>query len=293
MSNSTKEKFQEEDWDTVIKPQGGLFEINFKEIWRYRDLLVLFIKRDLVTVYKQTILGPAWFVIQPIFTTIMYVFIFGEVAGIATGTIPQPLFYLSGIAFWNYFSTCLNKTSSTFISNQGIFGKVYFPRLIIPLSVITSNLLRFAIQLILLVAVYFFYVYYIDLAIRPNIYILLFPLLVFMMAGISFGIGILISSLTTKYRDLSMFFSFFVGLWMYATPVIYPLNIVEKRTPWMADVLQINPLTPIFESFKYGAFGEGVFTWTGLVYSFGFMLILLATGIVVFNRVQRSFMDTV
>lgn len=293
MSDLTQNYTEDQDWDTEIKPQGGLFEINFKEIWRYRDLLVLFIKRDLVTVYKQTILGPAWFVIQPIFTTIMYVFIFGEVAGISTGTIPQPLFYLSGIALWNYFSTCLNKTSSTFITNQGIFGKVYFPRLIIPLSVITSNLLRFSIQMLLLTAVYLFYVIYVGLPIRPNAYLLLFPLLVIMMAGISLGIGILISSLTTKYRDLSMFFSFFIGLWMYATPVIYPLNMVESRTPWMVDILQINPLTPIFETFKYGAFGEGVFTWGGLAYSFVFMLVLLGVGIVVFNRVQRSFMDTV
>lgn len=293
MSNLTHKIAEEEQWDTEIKPQGGLFEINFKEIWRYRDLLMLFIKRDLVTVYKQTILGPAWFVIQPIFTTIMYVFVFGEVAGIGTGTIPQPLFYLSGIALWNYFSTCLNKTSSTFITNQGIFGKVYFPRLIIPLSVITSNLVRFFIQLVLLTAVYLFYAVYVGLPIRPNVFLLLFPLLIIMMAGISLGIGILISSLTTKYRDLSMFFSFFVGLWMYATPVIYPLNMVENREPWMADLLQINPLTPIFETFKFAAFGEGLFTWSGLAYSFGFMLVLMGIGIVVFNRVQRSFMDTV
>ena len=293
MSNLTQKIAEEETWDTEIKPQGGLFEINFKEIWRYRDLLMLFIKRDLVTVYKQTILGPAWYVIQPIFTTIMYVFVFGEVAGIGTGTIPQPLFYLSGVALWNYFSSCLNKTSSTFIANQGIFGKVYFPRLIVPLSVVTANLFRFSIQMLLLIAVYIYYLLFTDFFIAPNAYLLLFPVLIIIMAGIALGIGILISSLTTKYRDLSMFFSFFVGLWMYATPVIYPLDMVKSRTPWIANLLQINPLTPIFETFKFAAFGEGVFTWGGLAYSFGFMVVLMGIGIVVFNRVQRSFMDTV
>ncbi len=279
-----------EQWDTEIKPRGSLFEINFKEIWQYRDLYTLFVKRDIVTTYKQTILGPAWFFIQPIFTTLIYVVIFGQVAGISTGTVPQPLFYLSGVAMWNYFSSCLTRTSSTFTANAGVFGKVYFPRIVVPLSVVTSSLLRFFIQLCLLIFAYLFYVLYMDISLSPNIYLLLFPILVLMMAGLSLGLGILVSSLTTKYRDLNMFFSFIVGLWMYATPVIYPLNTIPKDKQWM---MALNPLTSVFEAFKFGAFGDGTFSWMQLGYSFGFMVILLGLGIVVFNRVQRSFMDTV
>ena len=288
--NQNKGLEEAEKWDTEIKPRGSLFEINFKEIWQYRDLYSLFVKRDIVTVYKQTILGPLWFFIQPIFTTIMYVIVFGQVAGISTGTVPQPLFYLSGIAMWNYFSSCLTKTSSTFVTNAGVFGKVYFPRIIVPLSVVTSNLVKFFIQMGLLFCAYLYYVYYSGVALSPNLYLLLFPVLVLMMAGISLGLGILVSSLTTKYRDLNMFFTFFVGLWMYATPVIYPLSTLPQNKQWIAA---LNPLTPIFEAFKYGAFGEGTFTWLQFSYSFGFMVVLLILGIVVFNRVQRSFMDTV
>lgn len=277
-------------WDTEIKPRGSLFEINFKELWAYRDLGYMFVKRDITTQYKQTILGPAWFFIQPIFTTIMYVLVFGGIAGIKTGTVPGALFYLSGISMWNYFSDCLNKTSSTFAANAGIFGKVYFPRLIVPLSVVTSNLVRFFIQLGLFICVYLYYVLFKGLDLTPNWYMLLFPALVLVMAGIALGAGILVSSLTTKYRDLSMFFLFFVGLWMYATPVIYPLvNIPAEYQIYAA----LNPLTSIFEAFKFAAFGEGVFSWVQLGYSFGFMVVLLGLGVVVFNRVQRSFMDTV
>ncbi len=279
-----------EKWDTEIKPRGSLFEINFKEIWQYRDLGYMFVKRDITTQYKQTILGPAWFFIQPIFTTVMYVLVFGGIAGIKTGTVPSALFYLAGISMWNYFSDCLNKTSSTFAANAGIFGKVYFPRLIVPLSVITSNLVRFFIQLGLFVCVYLFFAFVQGKNISPNWYLLLFPILVIMMAGIALGTGILVSSLTTKYRDLTMFFVFFVGLWMYATPVIYPLTNIPQQYQWLAA---LNPLTSIFETFKYGAFNEGSFSWVQLLYSFGFMTVLLGLGIVVFNRVQRSFMDTV
>jgi lipopolysaccharide transport system permease protein len=290
MSNLTQKIVEEEAWDTVIKPKGSLFEINFKELWAYRDLGFMFVKRDITTQYKQTILGPAWFFIQPIFTTLMYVLVFGGIAGIKTGTVPGALFYLAGIAMWNYFSDCLNKTSSTFASNAHIFGKVYFPRLIVPLSVVVSNLVRFFIQLGLFICVYLFFVFIKGEQLMPNWYLLLFPLLVVMMAGIALGTGILVSSLTTKYRDLTMFFLFFVGLWMYATPVIYPLASIPSQYQWLAA---LNPLTAIFEAFKFAAFGEGVFSWVQLGYSFGFMVVLLGLGIVVFNRVQRSFMDTV
>ena len=278
------------NWNTVIKPKGSLFEVDFKEIWRYRDLLEMFVKRDIITQYKQTILGPTWFFIQPIMTTIMYMVVFGGIAGIKTGTIPQPLFYLAGIAMWNYFSDCLNKISGTFTANEGIFGKVYFPRLIVPLSVVTSNLVRFGIQLSLFVLVYLFFDFVKGYHIEPNAYALILPLLIIMMAGIALGFGILVSSMTTKYRDLTVLFSFFVQLWMYATPIIYPLSAMSPKKQW---IMALNPLTSIIETFKYGVLGEGVFSWWQLGYSFGFMIVLLAVGIVVFNRVQRSFMDTV
>lgn len=279
-----------EDWDTEIKPQTGLLDIDFKEIWRYRDLLQLFIKRDIITQYKQTILGPTWFFIQPALTTIMFMIVFGGIAGIKTGTVPQALFYLAGISMWNYFSECLNKTSNTFTTNANIFGKVYFPRLIVPLSIVASNLLRFLIQLSLFVVVYLYFVFIEKDSVSPNLYIFLLPVLIIMMAGISFGFGILISSMTTKYRDLTVLFGFIVQLWMYATPVIYPLGTLPADKQW---IVALNPITSIIETFKYGALSEGTFSWWQLGYSFGFMVVLIAIGTIVFNRVQRSFMDTV
>jgi lipopolysaccharide transport system permease protein len=290
MSEIDENNFFQENWDTIIKPKNNLFEVDFKEIWKYRDLLQMFIKRDIVTQYKQTILGPIWFFIQPALTTVMFMVVFGGIANISTGTVPQALFYLAGISMWNYFSDCLNKTSSTFISNASIFGKVYFPRLIVPLSVIVSNLLRFLIQLSLFVVVYLYFVFFRNSNISPNSYVLLLPVLIIMMAGIALGFGVLISSLTTKYRDLTVLFGFVLQLWMYATPIIYPLKNISEDKQW---ILAINPLTSIFETFKYGALGEGTFSWWQLGYSFLFMIILLAIGIIIFNRVQRSFMDTV
>ena len=278
------------DYTTIIKPKGKLFEIDFKEIWRYRDLLVMFIKRDIVTQYKQTILGPTWYFIQPALTTIMYMVVFGGIAGISTDGLPQPLFYLAGIVLWQYFSECLNKTSATFTQNQHIFGKVYFPRLISPLSNVLSNLVRMSIQFLLFLIVY---VYYgaVGVDVMPNVYALLLPLLIVMLAGLSLGFGIIISSMTTKYRDLTILFTFIVQLWMYATPVIYPLSTISNEKIRM--LMGINPLTSIFEAFKYGMLGVGQFSWGGLGYSFGFMVVLLLVGVVVFNKVQRSFMDTV
>ena len=278
-------------WTTEIKPKNKLLSIDFKEIWQYRDLMLLFVKRNIITQYKQTILGPLWYFIQPIMTTVMYMVVFGGIAKISTDGLPQPLFYLAGISFWQYFADCLNKTSNTFVSNASIFGKVYFPRLVTPLSDVISNLVRFAIQFVLFLIVYAYYAIFTDVQIHTNWYILLSPLLIVMLAGLALGFGILFSSMTTKYRDLQLLLSFFVSLWMYATPVIYPLSTITNDT--LKLVMQLNPLTGIVEFFKYGMLGVGCHDWWMLGYSFIFMVVLLALGIVVFNKVQRSFMDTV
>jgi len=280
---------EKETWTTVIKPKTGLFDIDFKELIRYKDLNQMFVKRNIITLYKQTILGPLWFIINPILTTIMYMVVFGRIAKISTDGLPQPLFYLAGICLWNYFSTCLTKTSTTFIDNQNIFGKVYFPRLIMPLSIIISSLVTLAIQMMLFVAAYIYFLLH-GCPIAPNIYILLVPALIIMLAGLSLGFGILISSWTTKYRDLTIFFTFVVQLWMYATPVIYPLSVMP---PHQQRIAALNPVTSIVETFKYATTGTGTFSWAHLAYSFVFMCVVLGAGIVVFNKVQRSFMDTV
>lgn len=281
----------EEQWTTVIKPKTSLLDVDFKEIWAYRDLLFLFVKRDIITIYKQTILGPLWFFVQPIMTTIMYMVVFGGIAGISTDGLPQPLFYLSGICMWQYFADCLNKTSNTFVNNAGIFGKVYFPRLIVPLSAVFSNLVRFGIQFSLFFLVYLFYIFFTDVQVLPNIYVLLFPFLILLMAGLSLGFGILFSSMTTKYRDLTFLLSFFVQLWMYATPIIYPLSTITNSK--LQLIMSLNPLTSIIETFKFGMLGVGTFSWWSLGYSTLFMIVLMGVGIIVFNKVQRSFMDTV
>ena len=281
----------EQGWTTEIRPKDSLLSVDFKEIWRYRDLMMLFVKRNIITQYKQTVLGPLWFLIQPLMTTVMYMVVFGGIAKISTDGLPQPLFYLAGISFWQYFADCLNKTSNTFVSNAGIFGKVYFPRLVTPLSDVISNLVRFGIQFGLFLLVYAYYILFTDVQIHTNWYVLMLPILVMMLAGLALGFGILFSSMTTKYRDLQLLLSFFVSLWMYATPVIYPLSTITN--PTLRLVMQLNPLTGIVEFFKYGMLGVGVHDWWMLGYSFGFMVVLLAIGIVVFNKVQKSFMDTV
>lgn len=280
----------EKTWTTIIKPHNKLWEVDFKELWRYRDLFMMYVKRDIITMYKQTILGPLWFVIQPAITTIMYMVVFGGIAGISTDGLPQPLFYLAGICLWQYFADCLNKTSSTFISNQGIFGKVYFPRLVAPLSTIVSGLVKLGIQILLFVIVYIYFLA-IGTPVEPNWALSLFPLLVIMIAGLALGFGIIISSLTTKYRDLTILFTFIVQLWMYGTPVIYPLSSIPEGK--IKLLMQLNPITPIVETFKYGTLGTGEFSWNMLGYSLCFMLVVLSIGIVLFNKVQRSFMDTV
>jgi lipopolysaccharide transport system permease protein len=293
MDKKESESLQMEDrehWDQVIEPDAKLLELNLGEVWRYRDLLKLFVKRDLVAQYKQTILGPVWHFVQPIFTTVVFLAVFHKIANISTDGIEPVLFYMSGIAIWNYFSSCLTATSTTFITNAGIFGKVYFPRLIMPLSSVASNIVRFAIQFLLLLGVMIW------VGIRQHYFHigfswLLIPLLVLMMAGLGLGLGIIISSLTTKYRDFNVLLSFAVQLLMYATPVAYPLSFLKERS--YASWITWNPLTPIIESFRYALFGNGSADASGLLYSAGVIAIVLLLGIITFNKVERSFMDTV
>lgn len=289
-------EIQEQEWTTVIKPKDKLLSIDFKELWGYRDLFMLFVKRNIITQYKQTVLGPAWFFIQPLMTVFMYMVVFGGIAGIGTDGIPQPLFYLSGTCLWHYFSDCLGATSGTFVSNSGLFGKVYFPRLISPLSTVASNLLRFGIQLCLFIVVYII-IAIVGSPAHPTWYILLFPLLVVMMALLAVGFGLIISSMTTKYRDLNILFSFLTGLWMYATPIVYPLSLVKGKIVAgfdMYTIMRLNPVTPILETFKYGTLGAGEFIgWGWLLYSLAFIIVLIFFGLIVFNRTQKNFMDTV
>ena len=293
-----KNSLQEEKWDIVIKPKDNLFAIDFKELWAYRDLCSLFVKRNIITQYKQTILGPAWFVIQPALTVIMYMVVFGGIAGIPTDGVPRPLFYLAGTAMWNYFANCLTKTSNTFVTNAGIFGKVYFPRLVMPVANVISNLLTLVIQFGFFAIVYVAYTI-LDPSCQAHLTwcALLLPLLVVMMAGLALGFGTIISSMTTKYRDLQVLFSFLIQLWMYATPIVYPLSQTGSKFFLGVPVhtfMCLNPVTPVIEAFKYGFLGCGVFIgWRWLIYSFVFMCLLLGAGIVVFNKVQKSFMDTV
>lgn len=279
-------------WDMVIEPKGKLFNLNLIEIWRYRDLLEMYSKREIVTFYKQTILGPIWFFIQPIFTTIVFMFVFGGLAKIPTDGIPQPLFYLPGITLWNYFSESLTKTSDTFLTNQAIFGKVYFPRLIAPLSVIITGLIKMFIQFGVFVLVYIYYVAK-GTNVAPNMYALLFPVLILILAALTLGFGIIISSMTTKYRDLKFLITFAIQLWMYATPVIYPLSVMAGNSKKYLMLIQANPLTAVMETFKYGFLGQGTFSWFALGYSFLFSVIILYIGIIVFNKVERSFMDVI
>jgi len=279
-------------WDLIIETRSSLFTLNLKELWQYRDLLEMYIRRDIVTFYKQTILGPIWFFIQPIFTTIVFMFVFGGLAGIPTDGIPQALFYLSGITLWNYFSESLTKTSDTFLTNQGIFGKVYFPRLIVPLSITITGLIKMFIQLVVFILVYIYFVAK-GTQVAPNIYALLFPVLVFILAALALGFGIIISSMTTKYRDLKFLITFAIQLLMYATPVIYPLSVMEgsyKKYLWL---IQANPLTSVMETFKYGFLGQGTFSWYALGYSLIFSIVVLLVGTLIFNKVERSFMDVI
>jgi lipopolysaccharide transport system permease protein len=280
---------QPETWDLIIEPKRGLLDLHLADLYRYRDLVLLFVRRDFVAVYKQTILGPLWYLIQPLLTTITFTVIFGNIAQLPTDGLPQFLFYMSGTVIWTYFADCLTKTSNTFVNNAQLFGKVYFPRLAVPVSILLSNLITFAIQFTFFLAFMgFFALTGADL--RPNWWILISPVLIFMMAGLGLGFGIIISSLTTKYRDLRFLVQFGVQLLMYATPVIYPVSSIPAR---FQPLIQANPMTPIVEAFRYAFLGAGSFNPMNLLYSFGFMVVVVIIGTVIFNRVEATFMDTV
>jgi len=279
----------EEDWDLVLEPKNNLLDLKLKEVWRYRDLLLLLVRRDIVSFYKQTILGPLWFFIQPIFTTIVFVYIFSNLAGISTDGLPSPLFYLVGITAWNYFAECLNKTSTVFRDNAHIFGKVYFPRIVMPISIVVSNLMRFGIQVLLLIVVYLYYrLTGADLII--DFHILLFPLFVILMAMQGLGFGMLVSAMTTKYRDLIFLLTFGVQLLMYATTVIYPLSsLTGKMYFWVS----LNPMTYVLEGIRRAVLGSGVFVIYTLSYAVGSSILILFFGLFMFNKVEKSFVDTI
>jgi lipopolysaccharide transport system permease protein len=278
-----------EHWDLILEPKRSWWDLRLNQVWRYRDLILLFVRRDFVSYYKQTILGPLWFLIQPVLTTITFTVIFGNIAALPTDGLPQFLFYLSGTVIWGYFAECLNKTSDTFIANANIFGKVYFPRLVMPISTLLSNLITFSIQFLLFLA---FLAYFLltGTNVHPTWFVLILPLLLLLMAGLGLGFGIIISSLTTKYRDLRFLIQFGVQLWMYATPIIYPVSTIPEKFRW---IIFVNPITPIVEAFRFAFLGAGSFSWVSLGYSFLVMIIVLILGVLIFNRVETTFMDTV
>jgi len=287
-----KEINPSQDWDLIIKGKTSLFDVRFKDLWHYRDLLILFVKRDFVSFYKQTVLGPLWFFIQPIFTTIVFSFVFGKLAGIGTDGIPQYLFFLSGITAWAYFSDCLTKTSTVFRDNVNIFGKVYFPRLIMPLSIIVSNLVRFGVQLLLLLfmMVYFYLNPIEGTSFSFSYAIFFFPFIVILMALLGLGIGLIITAITTKYKDLTFLVTFGVQLMMYATTVIYPLSEVPVE---YKKIIELNPMTGIIEAFRFAFLGKGEFTLWSIGYSIIITLVLLTLGILIFNKTEKNFVDTI
>ena len=279
---------QNNQWTETIGSSHSLFDLNLKEVWRYRDLVYMFVKRDFVSSFKQTILGPVWFFINPIFTTLVYLVVFGNIANLSTDGAPKILFYLAGVTLWNYFSSCLTGTASVFTSNAGIFGKVYFPRLVMPISIVVSNLMRFGVQMSLFLIVFFYYLAKGE--VQPNWWILATPFLIPLMAMFALGMGMIFSSMTTKYRDLQMLLGFGVSLYMYATPVIYPVSSLQGI---FRTIAFYNPLTGIFECFKYAWLGVGDFSAGMLLISTVIITVILMVGTVIFNKVEKSFMDTV
>ena len=288
-SSTTSKVHQNEHWTEVIRPSTNLLDLRLKEVWRYRDLLMLLVKRDFVATYKQTILGPIWFFLQPVLTTLTFTIIFGRIAGLGTDGVPMMLFYMAGITLWNYFAECLNRTATVFKDNASVFGKVYFPRLVMPLSIVVSNLVKLAIQFTLFLGFWLYYMYTTD-AVHPNWTILLTPVLILIMGGLGLGFGMIISALTTKYRDLVFLLSFGVQLLMYATPVIYPISQIPPKYRW---AIMANPMSSIIETFRYGFTGSGSFSAQGLAYSGIFAIVTVVLGTIIFNKVERSFMDTV
>ena len=284
----TQMEHKNTEWTNVISSEHSLFKLNLKEVWDYRDLVYMFVKRDFVSSFKQTILGPLWFFINPIFTTVVYLIVFGNIANLSTDGAPKILFYLAGVTLWNYFSSSLGGTSNVFVGNASIFGKVYFPRLVMPITIVISNLMRFGVQFLLFLVVFFYYWYKGE--VTPNWWVLFTPIFILMMSLFALGVGMIFSSLTTKYRDLSMLLTFGISLYMYATPVIYPTSMLSAK---IQPYAKYNPLTGIFEGFKYAWMGVGEFHPIMLVYSTVIILILLAIGTVIFNKVEKGFMDTV
>lgn len=280
---------QHENWTTIIKPKTGWFDINLKELVQYKDLIVMFVKRDFKTMYKQTILGPLWIIINPLMTTLMYTIVFGNIANIPTDGMPQIVFYMLGTTVWTYFSSCLTKTSSTFTGNAAIFGKVYFPRLVTPISTVISGLINFGVQFLMFLG---FMAYFMikGSPIEPNLWILITPLLLVQLAALALGFGIIISSMTTKYRDLAVLVGFGVQLWMYATPVVYPASQIGGK---LKTLMMLNPVSPIVESFRYAFLGSGSIPWNYLGISVVTTLVVLFAGVVLFSRVEKTFMDTV
>jgi len=276
-------------WDMIISPQRNLLDLRLRELWHARDLILLFVRRDFVSVYKQTILGPLWYLIQPLLTTITFTVIFGNIAKLPTDGLPQFLFYMSGTVIWTYFASCFTKTSETFVSNAHLFGKVYFPRLAVPVSILISNLIAFAIQFAFFLAFMAYFALQ-GTQLHPNWWMLMTPVLLLMMAGMGLGFGIIISSLTTKYRDLRFLVQFGVQLLMYITPVIYPTSAIPAR---FQVLMRFNPMSSVVEAFRYGFLGAGTVDLVQLAYSFGIMLVVIIVGAVMFNRVEATFMDTV
>ncbi|RKT00006.1 ABC transporter permease [Flavobacterium sp. 123] len=279
-------------WLFEISPKNKFFSLNLKEVWQYRDLLMLFVKRDVVTVYKQTVLGPLWYLIQPLFTSVTFTLIFNTVAGINTGSVPPFLFNLAGITIWNYFTACLNDTSDTFKKNAAIFGKVYFPRIIMPISIVISNLLKFGIQFLIFIIFYAFY-YFQGAVISLNPTIIFFPLLVALMGILGLGLGMFISSLVTKYRDLSYLISFGVQLLMYISAVMYPMALIHEKMPNYGWLIAYNPLAYVIETTRYMLLNAGQISVLGLVYTVLLTVIVFFTGLLVFNKTEKSFIDTV
>lgn len=281
-----------EDWDLIIKGQTSLFDVKLGDLWRYRDLLAMFVKRDFVSFYKQTILGPLWFFIQPIFTMLVFTFVFGNLAGISTDGLPKELFYLAGITAWGYFADCLTKTSTVFRDNANIFGKVYFPRLIMPLSIVVSNLVRFGVQLLLLLAMMaFFAIQGADFEVTYAI--AFFPILVLLMALLGLGLGLVITAVTTKYKDLTFLITFGVQLMMYATTIIYPLSEAKAKFPDKAWLIEINPMTGIIEAFRFAFLGKGEFSMASIGYSAAVTVVVFILGVVIFNKTEKNFVDTI
>ena len=277
------------EWDLIIEPQSKWYDLRLQQLKRYKDLLFLFVRRDFVSLYKQTILGPLWFFIQPVITSLMFTLVFGNLAKISTDGLPPILFYLCGITLWNYFSETLTKTSDTFIANASIFGKVYFPRLIVPLSVVVSNLIKFGVQFSLFMGIWCYYYFTTD-QVHPTYAVLLIPFLILLMGFMGLGFGIIITSMTTRYRDLKFLVAFGVQLMMYASPIVYPLSIVPDKYKWLVVA---NPVTSVIETFKYAFLGVGEYNVNHLLYSVVFTIVLCVFGILIFNRVEKSFMDTV